>query len=157
MYGLNLALLNGSYLDRFRETYRSLTQGAAGGAAAARAHYDVYFDAARGDLTCARAPCVPADLAARFFLHVIPADAGDLPDHRVQYGFDNLDFRHPHTPFDGKCLAAVRLPEYAVDHVRTGQFHTRRDEEGIRRYDTVWEVSFSLGDLDGSDGGAPPH
>ena len=97
-------------------------------------------------------------MVVRFFLHVIPADAGDLPDHRVQHSFDSLDIYLPEQAlFDGKYLAAVRLPEYAVEHVRTGQFHTRRDEEGIRRYDTVWEVSFSLGDLDGSDGGASPH
>ena len=154
LYGLNPALLNAPYLDRFRETHRSLTQGAP----VARAHYDVYFYAARGALTYARAPCAPAGVVARFFLHVVPADAGDLPDHRVQYGFDNLDFYLPEQAlFDEKCLATVRLPEYAVDHVRTGQFHTRRDEEGIRRYDTVWAVSFSPGDLDGSDGGAPPR
>ena len=29
----------------------------------------------------------------RFFLHLIPVDVDDLPDHRKQYGFDNLDFR----------------------------------------------------------------
>ena len=122
MYGRNLALLDDVdlHLDRFRETYRSLTQGAP----AARAHYDVRFDAARGALTYARAPCAAAD-SARFFLHVVPVDADDLPDDRVRYGFDNLDFGLPEQAlFDGKCLATVRLPGYAVDHVTTGQFNS---------------------------------
>ena len=157
VHGLNPALLGDSHvdlhLDRFREKHRSLTQGAP----AARAHYDVYFDAARSALTYARAPCAAADLRANFFLHAVPADAGDLPDHRVQYGFDNLDFElHPQALFDGKCLATVRLPEYAVDHIRTGQFKSRRTREGVRYYDNVWASSFSPSDLDGSGGGSPP-
>ena len=155
--GVNPALLDDFHVDlhltRFHETYRSLTQGAA----ADRAYYDVYFDAARSALTYARAPCSAADLRARFFLHVVPADAGDLPDHRVQYGFDNLDFRlYPDALFDRKCLATVRLPEYAVDHVRTGQF-TRRGTGKTSGYDNVWTGSFSPDDLDGAGGGAPPR
>ena len=49
LYGLNPALLDDPHLhvDRFREKYRSLTQGPP---AAARARYDVHFDAARGAL-----------------------------------------------------------------------------------------------------------
>ena len=155
VYGLNPALLRDPHLhvDRFREKYRSSTQDAP----AARAHYDVYFDAARGALTYARAPCVPADLVARFFLHVVPEDADDLPDHRVQYGFDNRDFNLPEQAlFDRKCLATVRLPEYAVDHVRTGQFTRRGTGEDIR-YDNVWTGSFSPDDLDGAGGVAPPR
>ena len=123
-------------MDRFREKYRSLTQGAP----AVRAHYDVYFDAARRALTYARAPCAPADVIARFFLHVVPADADDLPDDRVQYGFDNLDFNLPEqTLFDGKCLATVRLPKYAVDHVRTGQTE-KQDDVRI----TLWSVEVRM-------------
>ena len=157
VHGVNPALLDDFHVDlhltRFREKYRSLTQGAA----ADRAQYDVYFDAARSTLTYARAPCSAADLRAHFFLHVVPADAEDLPDHRVQYGFDNLDFRlYSYTLFDRKCLATVQLPEYAVDHVRTGQFTRRGTGEDIR-YDNVWTGSFSPDDLDGAGGVAPPR
>ena len=135
LYGLNPALLDDLHVDRSREKYRSLTQGAP----AARARYDVYFDAARGALTYARAPCVRADSRARFFLHVVPVDAGDLPDDQVRNGFDNLDFNLlDRALFDGKCLVTMRLPEYAVDHVRTGQTEKNGDvwiplwEETIR-------------------------
>ena len=139
IYGVNPALLGDFHLDRFRETHRSLTQGAA----AARAHYDVRFDAARGVLTYARAPCVPADLAARFFLHVVPADPDDLPGHHVRNGYDNRDFDlPPQAQFDGKCLAAVRLPEYAVDHVRTGQ--TAR-KDGV--WTALWEETIRMNPL----------
>ena len=143
IYGLNPALLDDSrvelHLDRFRETHRSLTQGAP----AARARYDVRFDAARGVLTYARAPCVPADLAARFFLHVVPVDAGDLPARHVRNGYDNRDFDlPPQALFDGKCLAAVRLPEYAVDHVRTGQT-ARKDDV----WTALWEETIRMNPL----------
>ena len=138
VYGLNPALLRDPHLhvDRFREKYRSLTQDAP----AARARYDVYFDAARGALTYARAPCVPADLVARFFLHVVPVDADDLPGDRVRDGYENRDFNLPEQAlFDGKCLAAVRLPEYAVDHVRTGQTEKNGDV-----WTALWEERLSL-------------
>ena len=139
-YGLDPALLDESrvnlHLARFRETYRSLTQGAP----AARARYDVRFDAARGALTYARAPCVPADLAARFFLHVVPVDADDLPDDQVRHGFDHLDFNPPaQALFDGKCLVTIRLPEYAVDHVRTGQTEKNGDV-----WTALWEETIRI-------------
>ena len=139
VYGLDPAFLDDFHLHvgRIRETHRSLTQGAP----AARAHYDVYFDADRGALTYARAPCVPADLAVRFFLHVVPADADDLPDDRVRDGYDNLDFNLPaQALFDGKCLATVRLPKYAVDHVRTGQTERKDDV-----WTALWQAAIHPG------------
>ena len=136
LYGLNPTLLDDLHVDRSREKYRSLTQGAP----AARAYYDVYLDAARGALTYARAPCVRADSRARFFLHVVPVDAGDLPDDQVRYGFEHRDFNLPaHARFDGKCLAAVRLPEYAVDHVRTGQTEKNGDV-----WTALWEATIRI-------------
>ena len=136
LYGLNPALLDDFHLGRSRETYRSLTQGAP----AARAYYDVRFDAARGVLTYARAPCVPADARARFFLHVVPVDADDLPDDQVRYGFEHRDFNLPELAlFDGKCLVTIRLPEYAVDHVRTGQTEKKNDV-----WTALWEETIRI-------------
>ena len=137
LYGLNPALLDDFHVERFRETYRSLTQGAP----AARARYDVRFNAARGALTYARAPCVPADVdLVRFFLHVVPVDPDDLPDDQVRYGFHHLDFNLPaQALFDGKCLVTVRLPEYAVDHVRTGQTEKKNDV-----WNALWKVTIEI-------------
>ena len=48
----------------------------------------------------------------------------DLPGHRRQYGFDNLDFdfdQHGER-FNGERLAKVPLPEYRISEIRTGQY-----------------------------------
>ena len=68
--------------------------------------------------------CGAADTEARFFLHVFPADAEDLPPHRRQHGYDNLDFsfgwRGAH--FDGRCMTQEPLPDYSIVRLQTGQF-----------------------------------
>ena len=71
-----------------------------------------------------RDTCRPDDLQARFFLHIVPHDTNDLPQHRQQYGFDNLDFAfYEHgVRFDGKCLASVPLPDYPIARINTGQW-----------------------------------
>ena len=114
------------YLDRARELvpYREevlvMTFG-----------LDVYVD--RGELVYVKRPCPPADMGgrAKFFLHVYPARHDDLPDHRRQYGFDNLDSllqRLGDGPWrgsvmgDGGCRITVDLPGYAITRIVTGQF-----------------------------------
>ena len=95
----------------------------ASGAPLARGVFDVYHNAGR--LYYVREPCVPADTAAAFFLHIAPADVGDLPDDRRQHGYDNRDFHFAGAGgalFDGKCLVSVPLPEYPIVHIRTGQY-----------------------------------
>ena len=68
--------------------------------------------------------CRPDDIQARFFLHIMPHDTNDLPQHRQQYGFDNLNFAfYEHgVRFDGKCLASVPLPDYSIARINTGQW-----------------------------------
>ena len=69
--------------------------------------------------------CAPEDTEPTFFLHLDPVDVNDLPSHRKQYGFDNLDFafRDHRIPIKGEVCAAVReLPDYAIAAIRTGQF-----------------------------------
>ena len=77
-----------------------------------------------GRLSYYRNPCAPADTAARFFLHIIPAEAANLPRERRQYGFGNRDFAFGRwgEHFDGKCLAVVPLPTYPIKEIRTGQY-----------------------------------
>ena len=72
----------------------------------------------------AREQCAEADTRARFFLHVVPLDAADLPEERRASGFDNLDFAFGErgVRYGGRCLASVELPEYGIARVRTGQF-----------------------------------
>ena len=114
---------------------RSAYEALAGREPAARSDYDVYLD--EETLTYVKAPCSREDTAARFFLHVEPADAGDLPDERRGYGFVNLDFSFERAGirFDETCIAAATLPEYAIAKVATGQFR------GGRR---LWDANFTV-------------
>ena len=68
--------------------------------------------------------CAAADTAAGFFLHIVPEDAADLPAERQAAGFAHggFDFVRQGGHFDGKCLAAVPLPDYPIKEMRTGQF-----------------------------------
>ncbi len=111
----------------------------AAGAPALSSAFDVRLDREARTLTYVREACSPADAEARFFLHVVPLDAADLPEERRAPGFDNLDFAFADRGlrYDGACLARVALPEYAIASVATGQF------EGARR---LWEGEIAFGD-----------
>ena len=87
-----------------------------------RSDWDVYLS--ENTLIYVKEPCAPADVDATFFLHLDPVDMNDLPEHRQQHGFDNLDFNFDALGaiLDGKCLAEFPLPEYAISEIRTGQY-----------------------------------
>ncbi len=99
-----------------------------------RSTFDVYLR--ENTLTYVKEPCAPADTEAAFFLHLHPVDVNDLPDHRRQYGFDNLDFRFDGRGeiLDGRCMAAAALPEYDILRVSTGQYVPGQGQ--------VWKVEF---------------
>ena len=88
----------------------------------ARSVYDVHLDGRT--LTYLRDGCTEAEAETRFFLHIVPADEGDLPEYRREYGFDNLDFTLAvrGARLDGNCVAVARLPDYPIATVRTGQY-----------------------------------
>ena len=103
----------------------------------ARSVWDVYRTGRK--LTYFKEPCAPADVQAKFVLHVVPADPTDLPAHRKPYGFDNLGFY-----FDGcggrvadQCVVIVQLPDYAIGRIRVGQWISAGNR-------TLWEAEFSL-------------
>ena len=83
--------------------------------------WDVYLG--DGALVYVREPCMFVDVAARFFLHLHPADMSDLPEGRRELGFDNLDFSFYRSGgvFDGICLARIELPDYDIARISTGQ------------------------------------
>ena len=89
-------------------------------------------------------PCAPADVQARFVLHVVPAVPADLPADRQQYDSENLDF-YFHRSELGKslgfrlgdqCIAIAHLPAYAIDRIHIGQWIAAEDR-------TLWEAEFS--------------
>ena len=94
-----------------------------GGRPIIRSDWDVYLVEDR--LIYTKDQCSPEDAEPMFFLHLDPVDMNDLPDHRKQYGFDNLDFafRGYRPPIEGGVCVAIReLPDYGIAAIRTGQF-----------------------------------
>ena len=105
----------------------------------ARGPFEVYADAGARALTFVRLACAPADAAPRFFLHAVPADAGDLPAERREFGFANLDFdlARSGSAHGGSCVATVALPDYPIARIRTGQW--------VRGEGRLWEAEFPFG------------
>ncbi len=117
------------------KAYRQAYQRVASGEPMARSTFDVY----RGDRTLhyVKTPCSDADVKTRFFLHIFPTDAKELPFQRWQWGYDNDDFSFfdRGLRFDDRCLASIELPPYDIARIETGQFLTGR---------RLWEVEISL-------------
>ena len=123
------------------ERYRAAYRAAAAGEPVARSVFDLYVT--DGQLAYVKEECDQEDMEHRFFLHIVPGRADDLPQKRREHGFDNLDFDFflNGALFGGKCVASVPLPEYPIVSVRTGQFGPQGE---------VWRAEFALG------GGMPP-
>ena len=105
------------------------------GAPVAQSDFDLYLS---GDtLAYLKEPCAPHDANARFFLHIFPADPADLPATGREFGFANLDFQFADHGADiiGKCVAALDLPDYPIERIRTGQFVSGEGD--------LWRVEFS--------------
>ena len=111
----------GPAAQRYREARAAIRSGA-WGEPVGRAAFDLYRDGRV--LAYHKEPCVTEDLRERFFLHVIPADARDLPPQDRRHGFENLGFgyREHGVRLGEACVALVPLPEYAIAGLRTGQF-----------------------------------
>ena len=100
-------------------------RAAAAGGPVARGRFNVYIT--DGSLVYVKEPCRGADVDDGFFVHVVPADGGDLPEHRRQSGFDNLDFAFfDRGTSDGlRCAAAIDLPDYDIASITTGQYNNQ--------------------------------
>ena len=88
---------------------------------AARNYFDLYRQ--DGRLIYLRETCADADMAAKFFLHIIPENVADLPVEQRAAGaaWSDFNFVRQGGHFDGKCLATVALPDYPIKEIRTGQ------------------------------------
>ena len=90
------------------------------------AEFDVYFNRRVRSLHYVRSPCAPADVDARFYLHVVAQDAG-VPNERSRRRFDDsFYFKFKNWGWggdrvDGDCVAHVKLPSYAIDSISTGR------------------------------------
>ena len=103
-----------------------------------RSEFDVYQDGSM--LIYVKDDCGAEDIDAgkKFFLALYPADESDLSDDRRQYGYDNIDFRGIRN--GERCIATAPLPDYAIDHIHTGQYIDRLDGS----FEYTWEVISGL-------------
>ena len=115
------------------ETYR----GATSGKRLAQSGFDIYADPARRALGYAKEDCTALDRMARFFVHVYPVDAHDLPKARRPHGFDtlNFDFLKKGVWTGEQCWTKVDLPAYPISWINTGQFY----RTGPDQYVNLWE------------------
>ena len=120
--------------DTYRAAHRSLVVAQAPAASAA---FDLYFQG--GALHFVKESCKPADVAQRFFLHIIPVQVEDLPLRRRKHGFENRDFPFSWRGgfFDGKCMTQAPLPDYPIARIRTGQF--------VRGEGQIWKAELPIG------------
>ena len=132
LWEVDFPAINGGTAGHWRRWHKRTTNDAP----AAASDFAVYLG--EGELLYAKAPCAAADTEATFFLHLIPQNLADLPEWRRGHDFDNLDFEFgPNgAVFDGRCLAAVPLPEYGISRIRTGQY--------VPEAGALWEVEFAV-------------
>ena len=116
-----------------QEQWQLANSGAAGrpldienfDAAGAPTGFEVYAHAGRLVYTAQGPRLCRAGRA--FFLHIFPANLGDLPIQRREYGYDNRDFflgwRRQFLD-GGRCVAVVPLPDYPIAEFRTGEYRT---------------------------------
>ena len=120
--------------------YESIVSGGFG-EPVLRSTFDIHLEGAT--LTYLKEPCVAEDVAAEFFLHVVPRNEADLSavSRRYQSNFNNLDFTFSRKGaiWDGKCLGVVTLPDYEIARIRTGQFI--RDVGGSKE---LWEAKIPV-------------
>ena len=107
-----------------------------------RSTYDVYVTDT--ELIYVKDACSEADTVALFSLHWAPTDTAHLADYWKEYGFNVKDFRLKEygVKSDGKCVAAVPLPAYAISQIKTGQFVYGKDKELV----WLWRESVRLDD-----------
>ena len=130
--------------EAIRRKYAALEQGGRGlrpwvpspAELMLRARFDLYLH--DGWLAYVKEGCTQADSEDPFFLHVFPADARDLPPGRREHGFDSLNFEAGID--ETSCTLWRKLPGYAFDRIRTGQFS--KDVDGS--YKNLWEAELEL-------------
>ena len=89
--------------------------------------------------------CRASDTVAPFFLAPFPVDENDLPDEARQHGFENHDFGFSENSVwqsGDRCVATVRLPNYDIARISTGQYILRAD--GSTQH--LWEGEFRPSD-----------
>ena len=110
----DLSRVDPAVVDEYRALHRVAT---AGKPVARESGYEVYRHGSR--LAWVKEACEPGALRHEFLFKLYPMDPGHLPDHLWKQGYFEFSVRG--VRFDGKCLGATRLPEFALARARLGQ------------------------------------
>lgn len=102
-----------------------------------RSGFDLY--ALDRMLIYVKAPCESGDLKGAFFLRFYPASPDNLPEEWRWAGYWETRFRFLErgSLFNGKCVAAFPLPDYAILNVHAYQYYGYPNE-------LYWEDLFPL-------------
>ena len=136
--GSAFASADGFFMDSYRAELAAL--------ASPQSHGDFEVYQQDGKLIYFKTPCTVEDERAPFFLHLTPEDPDNLPPHRAESGFDNLDFRFVDRGIavDGRCLVQVQLPPYAIASAATGQYLPgEAGEESV-----LWRMDLDISAID---------
>ena len=103
----------------------------------ARSEFDIHLRA--GELIYLKSPCTAEDTRTIFFVHAVPTRLDNLSAQEKEQGFNNLDFHFADhgAMFAGKCIASVRLPDYAFSTIATGRYVPGEGEK--------WRVHIAVG------------
>ena len=110
----DLSRVDPAVADEYRALHRAATAGAP---AAMASGFDVHLHGKQ--LAWVKEACEPGALRHEFQLKLYPMDPGHLPDHLRKQGY--LEFSVRGVRFDGKCLGATRLPDFALARIRLWQ------------------------------------
>ena len=110
----DLSRVDPAVADEYRALHRATT---AGEPTARAGGYEVYLHGKR--LAWVKEACEPGALARKFLLKLYPANADRLPEASPETGYWTIRVRG--VRFDGKCLGATRLPDFALARARLGQ------------------------------------
>ena len=111
----DLARVDPAVADEYRALHRAATAGAP---VARGGGFDVHLHGGR--LAWVKEACEPGALMSLFRVALYPADAGRLPNRLRERGYFELSASG--VRFDGKCLGARRLPDFALARIRLRQF-----------------------------------
>ena len=126
----DLSRVDPAVADEYRALHQAATAGNLVGSAGG---FDVHLHGKQ--LAWVKEVCEPGELMSPFRLALYPADADHLLEFRRRWGYFELSVRGVRV--DGKCLGAMRLPDYPLARARLGQY-------APGRVGGAWEVEVPL-------------
>ena len=100
-----------------------------------RSEFDVYL--IDGSLIYVKSQCGQSDIEEHFFANIFSADENNLPTRLRKRGYETIDFNFENygaIDADGRCWAALNLPNYPIAEIHAGQYATLADG-----YNYLWE------------------